>query len=88
MTKKKDSSRRGSKFEDFLAEQGLLKEVNATATKRVNALHQSQGMRSFEAWKRKQLKDPAVKAEYDALEAEFALARKRIAAKVKRKSRA
>ena len=30
-------------------------------------------MRSFEAWKRKQLKDPAFKKEYDALEEEFAL---------------
>jgi len=30
-------------------------------------------MRSFEAWKRKQLKDPEFKKEYDALEEEFAL---------------
>jgi len=30
-------------------------------------------MRSFEAWKRKQLKDPKFKAAYDALDEEFAL---------------
>jgi len=30
-------------------------------------------MRSVEAWKRKQMKDPAFKKEYDALEEEFAL---------------
>jgi len=30
-------------------------------------------MRSFDAWKRKQLQDPAVKKAYDALEEEFAL---------------
>ncbi len=30
-------------------------------------------MRSFDAWKRKQLKNPAVKKAYDALEEEFAL---------------
>jgi len=82
---KKKNPRRGSKFEDFLAEAGLLEEVNAAATKRVEALHRYHGMRSFEVWKRKQLKDPAVKAEYDALEVEFTLARKRIAARVKRK---
>ena len=76
---------RGSKFEDYLAETGLLKEATAVAKKRVRALHQHQRMRSVEAWKQKQLKNPAVKAEYDALEAEFALASKQIAAKVKRK---
>jgi len=82
---KKQNPHRGSKFEDYLAEQGLLKEVTAVAMKRVGALRQNQGTRRFEAWKRKQLKNPAVKAEYDALEAEFAQASKRIAAKVKRK---
>jgi predicted transcriptional regulator len=30
-------------------------------------------MRSVEAWKRKQMKDPAFKAAYDALDEEFAL---------------
>jgi DNA-binding XRE family transcriptional regulator len=30
-------------------------------------------MRSLEAWKRKQMKNPAFKKEYDALEAEYAL---------------
>jgi DNA-binding XRE family transcriptional regulator len=30
-------------------------------------------MRSFAAWKRKQMKNPAFKKEYDALEEEFAL---------------
>jgi DNA-binding XRE family transcriptional regulator len=30
-------------------------------------------MRSVEAWKRRQLKNPAFKKEYDALEEEFAL---------------
>jgi len=85
MKTKKKNPHRGAKFEDYLAEEGLLKEVNATAKKRIEAVYGDQGLRSFEAWKRKQLKDPAVKAEYDALEAEFALARKRIAAAVKRK---
>jgi DNA-binding XRE family transcriptional regulator len=40
-------------------------------------------MRSFEAFKRKMLKDPAVKKEYDALEEEFALARELIGARAK-----
>jgi predicted transcriptional regulator len=30
-------------------------------------------MRSFEAWKRRQLRDPKFKAAYDALDEEFAL---------------
>lgn len=38
-------------------------------------------MRSFEAFKRKQLKDPKFKAAYDALEEEFALAAKEIEAR-------
>jgi DNA-binding XRE family transcriptional regulator len=42
-------------------------------------------MRSFDAWKRKQLKNPAFKREYDALEAEFALARELIGARAKAK---
>ena len=42
-------------------------------------------MRSFEAWKRKQLKNPAFKREYDALESEFALARELIGARAKAK---
>lgn len=42
-------------------------------------------MRSFEAWKRKQLKNPAIKREYDALEAEFALAGELIGARAKAK---
>ena len=85
MTKARKNPRRGSKFEDYLAEEGQLEAVSATATKRIKALRQNQGMRSVEAWKQKQLKNPAFKAEYDALEAEFALANKRIAATVKRK---
>jgi DNA-binding XRE family transcriptional regulator len=40
-------------------------------------------MRSFEAFKKKALKNPAVKREYDALEAEFALARELIGARAK-----
>ena len=40
-------------------------------------------MRSFEAFKRKMLKDPAVRKEYDALEEEFALARELIGARAK-----
>ena len=40
-------------------------------------------MKSFEAFKKKMLKDPAVKAEYDRLEPEFALARELIAARLK-----
>ena len=85
MSKARKNPHRGSRLENFLADEGLLEEVNASAKKRVTAQRRNQGMRSFEAWKRKQLKAPAVKAEYDALEAEFALARKRIAARVKRK---
>lgn len=42
-------------------------------------------MRSFEAWKRKQLKDPKFKAAYDALEEEFALARELIGARARAK---
>jgi DNA-binding transcriptional regulator YiaG len=42
-------------------------------------------MRSFEAFKKKALKNPAVKREYDALEAEFALARELIGARAKAK---
>ncbi len=42
-------------------------------------------MRSVEAWKRKQLKDPAFKKEYDALEEEFALASELIGARSKAK---
>ena len=40
-------------------------------------------MRSFDAFKKKMLKNPAVKAEYDALEEEFALAHELIAAREK-----
>ncbi|HEY0281413.1 MAG TPA: helix-turn-helix transcriptional regulator, partial [Rhizomicrobium sp.] len=40
-------------------------------------------MRSFDAWKRKPLKDPKFKAEYDALESEFALARTLIGERAK-----
>lgn len=42
-------------------------------------------MRSVEAWKKKKLKDPAFRKEYDALEPEFALARELIGARVKAK---
>ena len=42
-------------------------------------------MRSFEAWKRKQLKNPAFKKEYDALEEEFALASTLIGARARAK---
>jgi DNA-binding XRE family transcriptional regulator len=42
-------------------------------------------MRSFEAFKKKMLKNPAVKAEYDRLEPEFALARALIGARAKAK---
>ncbi|MBI3676694.1 MAG: helix-turn-helix transcriptional regulator [Proteobacteria bacterium] len=38
-------------------------------------------MRSFEAFKRKMLKNPVVRAEYDRLEEEFALAGELIAAR-------
>jgi hypothetical protein len=40
---------------------------------------------SVAAWKRKQLKNPAIKKEYDALEEEFASLRKRIEADLKDK---
>jgi DNA-binding XRE family transcriptional regulator len=40
-------------------------------------------MRSVEAWKRKQLKNPAFKKEYDALEEEFALVRELLSARAK-----
>jgi len=42
-------------------------------------------MRSFEAFKKRMLKDPAIKAEYDRLEPEFALARELIGARAKAK---
>jgi DNA-binding XRE family transcriptional regulator len=42
-------------------------------------------MRSVEVWIRKQLKDPAFKKEYDALEEEFALAGELIGARAKAK---
>lgn len=42
-------------------------------------------MRSFEAFKKKMLKNPTVKAEYDALEEEFALAHELLAARNKAK---
>jgi DNA-binding XRE family transcriptional regulator len=42
-------------------------------------------MRSFEDWKRKQLKNPEFKAAYDALEEEFALARELIGARSRAK---
>ena len=40
-------------------------------------------MKSFEAFKKKMLKDPAVKAAYDALEEEYALANELIGARAK-----
>lgn len=42
-------------------------------------------MRSFEAWKRRMLKDPEFKRDYDALEEEFALAGELIGARAKAK---
>jgi DNA-binding transcriptional regulator YiaG len=42
-------------------------------------------MRSFDSWFRRQMKDPAFRKEYDALEEEFALARELIAARAKAK---
>jgi DNA-binding XRE family transcriptional regulator len=42
-------------------------------------------MRSFETWKRKQLKNPEFKAAYDALEEEFALASELIGARARAK---
>ena len=42
---KKKNPHRGSKFEDFLAEQDLLEEVNATATKRVLVWQLSEAMK-------------------------------------------
>jgi DNA-binding XRE family transcriptional regulator len=42
-------------------------------------------MRSFEAFKRKMLSNPAIKKEYDALEEEFALASELIGARAKAK---
>lgn len=42
-------------------------------------------MRSFDAFKKRMLKDPRVKAEYDALEEEFALARELIGARARAK---
>jgi DNA-binding XRE family transcriptional regulator len=40
-------------------------------------------MRSFEAFKRKMLKNPAIRKEYDALEEEFALVRQLLAARAR-----
>lgn len=42
-------------------------------------------MRSVEAWKRQQLKNPAFKKEYDALEEEFALINELLAARTRSK---
>ncbi|MEI9995794.1 MAG: helix-turn-helix transcriptional regulator [Rhizomicrobium sp.] len=42
-------------------------------------------MKSFTAWKRQQLKDPRVKAAYDALEEEFALIHELLAARTRAK---
>jgi DNA-binding transcriptional regulator YiaG len=42
-------------------------------------------MRSFEAFKKRMLKNPAIKAEYDRLEPEFALARELVGARAKAK---
>ncbi|MBI1328394.1 MAG: helix-turn-helix domain-containing protein [Alphaproteobacteria bacterium] len=42
-------------------------------------------MKSVEAWKRKMLKNPAFRKEYDALEEEFALANELIGARAKAK---
>lgn len=42
-------------------------------------------MRSFEAFKKRMLKNPKVKAEYDALEEEFALANELIGARARAK---
>ncbi len=89
---KKKNPHRGSKFEKYLSDEGLLKEATAAARKRVLAWQKAQapkrsgaksnydGVKRFEAWMQKQLKAPAFKAKFDALELEFALARKKIAA--------
>jgi predicted transcriptional regulator len=42
-------------------------------------------MRSVEAWKRKQMKDPEFKAAYDALEEEFALINELLKARTRAK---
>lgn len=42
-------------------------------------------MKSVEAWKRKQMKDPAFKAAYDALEEEYALIRELLDARTRAK---
>jgi predicted transcriptional regulator len=42
-------------------------------------------MRSFDAFKKKMLKDPAVKKEYDALEEEFALINELLKARTRAK---
>ena len=42
-------------------------------------------MRSFDTFKKRMLKDPKVKAEYDALEEEFALASELIGARARAK---
>lgn len=47
----KNNPRRGSKFEDYLADAGLLQEVNATATKRVLVWQLSQAMKKQRAVK-------------------------------------
>ena len=42
-------------------------------------------MRSFEAFKRRMLKNPAIKKEYDALEEEFSLSNELVTARAKAK---
>jgi predicted transcriptional regulator len=42
-------------------------------------------MRTFDAWKRKQMKDPEFRKEYDALEEEFALIGELLSARSKAK---
>jgi ribosome-binding protein aMBF1 (putative translation factor) len=42
-------------------------------------------VRSFDAFKKRMLKDPKVKAEYDALEEEFALASELVSARARAK---
>ena len=45
MMNKKKNPHRGSKFEYYLAEEGLLEEINATATKRVLVWQITQAMK-------------------------------------------
>ena len=45
MAGRKKNPHRGSKFDDYLAEEGLLEEVTATAMKRVLAWQIAQAMR-------------------------------------------